>query len=177
MKNLVLLFSVSCTLLTSLFTLETKPSMAQTCNYFAGTAVGGQSINVDLCSISPASPQSVDFVYFLGNDKVVSQANCAQGTWVSFPERQTNRPQSEATQRMLEIVCSYRIEETNIPRSRQALVFDPPSNVRASPNGDILCSVNDRRDINIYGSDGGGWYYTDACGQIGVIHHSQITKF
>lgn len=174
MKKIILLFSVSCTLLTSLLTLESKPSFAQTCNYFAGTAVGGQRINVDLCSIAPASPESVDFVYFLGNEKVVSQANCVQGHWVSFPERQINRPQSEATQRMLEIVCSYRNEDINIPRGRQAVVFDPPSNVRVVPNGEILCSVNNRRRINTYGSAGGSWYYTDVCGTMGVIHSSQI---
>lgn len=174
MKNVGFFLGVSCTLLTLLLTLDSKPSLAQTCNYFAGRVVGGQSINIDLCSISPASPQSVDFVYFLGNEKVISQANCVQGSWISFPERQINRPQSEATQRMLEIVCRYRSEETNIPRGRQAVVFDPPSNVRVVPNGEILCSVNSRRRINTYGSDDGFWYYTDACGTMGVIHHSQI---
>ncbi|MDJ0582315.1 SH3 domain-containing protein [Crocosphaera sp.] len=55
----------------------------------------------------------------------------------------------------------------------QAVVFDPPSNVRMSPNGRIICSVNRVIPINIYGSEN-GWYLTDACGQLGYIHRSQI---
>lgn len=52
---------------------------AQNCNYYAGKAVGGQSVNVDLCSISRASYKSIDFVYYLGEKRVESQANCEAG--------------------------------------------------------------------------------------------------
>jgi len=174
MKNIGLLVSLPCALLASALFLQQEPVSAQTCNYFAGTAVAGQSLNVDLCSISPASPKSVDFIYYLGNEKVVSQANCIQGTWISFPERQVNRPQSQATQRMLEIVCSYRVySQRRTSRVRSAIVFDPPSNVRASPNGSILCAVRERSTINLYGSVG-SWYYTNVCGTMGVIHSGQI---
>ncbi|MGK7873606.1 MAG: hypothetical protein AB4426_09940 [Xenococcaceae cyanobacterium] len=54
-----------------------------------------------------------------------------------------------------------------------ALVFAPPSNVRATPNGTIICSVSSVRTINIYGSTN-GWYQTDVCGAMGYIHRSQI---
>jgi len=65
------------------------------------------------------------------------------------------------------------------PGSRSARVFDPPTNVRFSPNGAVQCVIRSRRAINIYGSTGvrdnnGVWYYTDACGRAGVIHSSQI---
>lgn len=56
---------------------------------------------------------------------------------------------------------------------RVAEVFDPPSNVRLTPGGEILCSVQVPTVINIY-EQIGDWYYTDACGQQGVIHSSQI---
>lgn len=79
---------------------------AQTCTQFLGTASSGQAINLDLCSIQVASYRSVNFVYYLGNNRVQSQANCEAGTWTSFPEATVHRPQSEATQRMLNIVCS-----------------------------------------------------------------------
>lgn len=79
---------------------------AQTCTQFVGTASGGQAINLDLCSIQVASYRSVNFVYYLGNDRVQSQANCEAGTWTTFPEGEQHRPQSDATQRMLNIVCS-----------------------------------------------------------------------
>ena len=45
-------------------------AIAQTCNYYAGQAVDGQSINVDLCSISRASYRSADFVYHLGKESM-----------------------------------------------------------------------------------------------------------
>lgn len=64
----------------------------QSCNYYARTAAGGQSINVDTCSIERASYQSVDFVYYLRNQKVVSQSNGIKRTWTTFPEGQVNRP-------------------------------------------------------------------------------------
>jgi len=60
-----------------------------------------------------------------------------------------------------------------ISRTGVAIVFDPPSNVRANPNGDILCSVRSKVTINIYDSIG-DWYYTDVCGNKGVIHKSQV---
>jgi hypothetical protein len=148
-----------------------SPSEAQTCNYYAGRAVGGQNLNVDLCSIIRASARSVDFVYYLGNERIQSQANCQAGNWTTFPERQVNRPQSQATQNMLNTVCSYRGQGS--ANGSLATVFNPPSNVRTSPNGTILCSIPQRRTIQTYGSNG-SWYYTDACGEIGVIHSSQI---
>lgn len=55
-----------------------------------------------------------------------------------------------------------------------ALVFDPPSNIRFSPNGDVMCAVTSKGSIRIYDKVD-GWYRTDACGLIGVIHESQIS--
>jgi len=150
---------------------------SQVCNYFAGTAVAGQSINVDLCSIGRISPTEVNFTYFLGDLKVPSRANCRQGFWITLADGVERRPQSQATQQMLEVVCSYQREVPPVTSSAgAAIVFDPPSNVRSSANGEILCSVRERMTINIYGSTS-GWYYTDVCGPMGVIHRSQIRFF
>lgn len=157
-----------CTILSQVKIAEAQRSN----NYYAGQSSGGQSINVDLNSISRASYKSVDFVYYLGEERIQSQANCEAGTWTTFPERAINRPQSQATQNMLNVVCQNRA--SNPPsRSGVARVFDPPSNVRTSPNSNILCSVRNVTNINIYGSTG-SWYYTDYCGERGVIHSSQI---
>ena len=155
-----------------LFTADTSSVHAQTCGYYTGQASGGQAINVDLCSISQASQRSVDFVYFLGSERIQSQANCEAGTWTTFPEREVHRPQSSATQNMLNVVCSYRVSRGRTD-GQTAVVFDPPSNVRATPDSKILCSINQRKQINIYRSTG-SWYYTDACGKMGIIHSSQI---
>lgn len=154
---------------TALFT-QPQSAEAQTCNYFAGNSSAGQSVNLDLCSISQASARSVDFVYYLDGEKITSQANCESGTWTTFPERAVNRPQSEATQNMLSTVCSYRSSTSS---AGAATVFDPPSNVRSSPNGEILCSVRNVQTIDLYGSTG-SWYYTDICGEMGVIDASQL---
>ena len=55
-----------CVLVSALSSLGKEDVSAQSCNYFAGTAVGGQDVNVDTCSISRASYQSVDFIYIFG---------------------------------------------------------------------------------------------------------------
>lgn len=146
-------------------------AVAQNCNYYAGQASNGKPINVDLCSTQRVSDRSLDFVYFLGSEKIYSQANCQAGTWTTFPEKTVSRPQSQATQTMLNAVCQNRGQ--NQTRATQAFIVDPPSNVRDSPNGRILCSLNSRTAINTYGAKG-NWYYTDACGQMGMIHSSQI---
>ena len=56
--------------------------------------------------------------------------------------------------------------------TRKAIVFAPPSNIRAVPNGQIICSVRSATSINIY-SYRNGWYETDYCGW-GYIHQSQV---
>ncbi|HEY9698801.1 MAG TPA: hypothetical protein V6D10_16170 [Trichocoleus sp.] len=149
----------------------TPTGQAQTNNYYAGQSVDGRSVNVDLSSISRASERSMNFVYYLGNERVEAQANCTAGTWTTFPERQAHRPQSQATQNMVDEVCSRLT--SNTPSSNRAVVFAPPSNVRVSPNGEVLCAVRSRTTIDTYGSIG-DWYYTNVCGQMGVIHSSQI---
>ncbi|WP_348244342.1 hypothetical protein [Leptolyngbya sp. DQ-M1] len=154
--------------------LQSSKQINASCNYAAGKAVGGQEINVDLCSIRVKNSQSVAFIYYLNSDQVESEADCSNRTWVTFPERQVNRPQSPATQNMLDTVCGRRNSTSSTTSSAgTAIVFDPPSNVRVSPNGAILCSVQEKTAINIYGSDG-SWYKTDVCGSIGFIHADQV---
>lgn len=145
--------------------LTITDGQTKSCNYYVGDSTSGQEVTVDLCSISKASSQSIDFIYYLGNEPIVSQANCTSGVWTTFPERETHQPQSRATQRMVSAVCRELAE--------LAIVFAPPSNVRTSPNGPILCTLEREGNLNIYGSTN-SWYYTDACGPFGVIHFSQI---
>lgn len=61
-----------------------------------------------------------------------------------------------------------------VSKSGVAIVFDPPSNIRKAPNQEILCSVQEKKTIPIYGSTG-SWYWTDTCGTMGVIDSSQVT--
>jgi hypothetical protein len=57
--------------------------------------------------------------------------------------------------------------------TRRAIIFAPPSNVRAVPNGQVICSVRSATSINVYGYNN-GWYETDYCGGWGYIHQSQV---
>lgn len=58
-------------------------------------------------------------------------------------------------------------------QNSQAVIYAPPSNVRATPNGAILCSIKAVTAIDTYGYNN-GWYVTDICGRNGYIHESQI---
>ncbi|MCY7273099.1 MAG: hypothetical protein LH702_04965 [Phormidesmis sp. CAN_BIN44] len=62
-------------------------AVAQNCNYYAGQASNGQTINVDLCSTRRVSDRSVDFVYFLGSERIYSQANVRQEPGQCFLRR------------------------------------------------------------------------------------------
>ena len=71
------------------------------------------------------------------------------------------------------------IPKSEQPNTRTARVFDPPSNIRVTPNGAIQCVIRSPRNVAILGPTGvrdnnGSWYYTNACGRTGVIHSTQI---
>lgn len=146
-----------------------------------GTASAGQPVRLDLNSIAAAgSPSLRRFRYQLGGQSIEAVADCAAGTWITYPEAQAHSPQSAATARMLERVCQTT-SAASLPAapspsaagSGAAIVFDPPSNIRSSPNGAILCSVTSRGAIPIQGREG-DWYLTDFCGSPGYIHAGQI---
>ena len=143
--------------------------------YEAGTAVGGQSVRVDLSTIRQISNRGeTEFVYYLGDERVSSIANCAEGTWTTLPEAKTHSPKSVATQKMINHVCSGTANGSpSISTSGAAIVYDPPSNIRSSPNGSILCSVTSKGAIPIQGKQG-DWYRTDYCGNAGFIHKDQL---
>jgi serine/threonine protein kinase, bacterial len=76
-------------------------------------------------------------------------------------------PQSTAS------VPAPQSPEPAVPFNQTAIVSDPPSNVRAQPNGKILCSLPRKTSLSLYGQQG-DWYQTDVCGTPGFIHRSQV---
>jgi hypothetical protein len=138
-----------------------------------GRAVGGQQVRLDMSSLQRVSDRSVDFLYYLGNDARYSQANCNAGSWTTFLDGSVHYPQSDTTARMVQIVCEEGLGTTQAPSTTRWVVFDPPSNVRDRPHGNIQCVVNSQRTINVYGSQG-DWLITDTCGSQGFIHNSQV---
>ena len=143
--------------------------------YDAGTAFGGQPVRLDLTSIKSTNvPGKVLFHYYLGSERVASEANCSSNTWTTYPEGVTHSPKSIATSNMLKRVCQgISNPGPSISSSGAAIVFDPPSNIRVTPNGVILCSVTGRGSIPIQGKYG-DWFKTDYCGSPGYIHKGQV---
>jgi serine/threonine protein kinase, bacterial len=149
-----------------------------------GASVTGAPIRLLMGSINKRENQYREFQYQLGNSTVQALANCSDQSWTSYPERQVNRPQSPATERMLSLVCGPT-PLANQPSSTSvaitgsatypgtAIVFDPPSNVRTKPGGAFLCTVESERTIPV-GQAQGEWYPTSACGENGFIHGSQV---
>ena len=144
-----------------------------------GSASTGAPVRLIVNSIVPLGGGSHAFNYQLGSTTIRARANCSEQNWVSYPENQINRPQSDATLKMLQIICSETIGNTpaspsinsNYPGT--AIVFDPPSNIRQTPGGSFLCTVKSKTTVSV-GNPNGNWYPTSACGSRGFIHKSQI---
>src|SRR5689334_1763098 len=97
--------SLAATVLTTGFAIGTGTiAPAQASTYYAGTASTGQPVQVDVDSISRVGQRRVNFVYYLGEERVSAQANCESRSWKTFPENERHYPQSRATERMLNFV-------------------------------------------------------------------------
>jgi len=89
---------------------------------------------------------------FLGRGRIIGQISVALSLLLGISWIQTGRISAQ---------------------NNQAVIFAPPSNVRATPNGQVICSIKVVTTINTYGYKN-GWYVTDVCGRNGYIHESQI---
>jgi hypothetical protein len=84
-----------------------QTAVAQKCNYYAGRAVEGQKVVVDLCSFSRNDDmEGTEFTYYLGRKKISAIANCTKGGWYA-DDNVLHRPKSKATRHMLDLVCDY----------------------------------------------------------------------
>lgn len=141
---------------------------------YQGTASTGEKVYLNLDSIQQEGRKNgYFFTYQIGTDRPLAYTPCDGRFQVVTADGVTfkplMKPRSEATRKMLARVCNDQPQKS----AKVAYVFAPPSNVRTSPNGDILCSVESQKIIQTYGSQG-SWFYTDVCGKMGVIHSSQI---
>lgn len=135
-----------------------------------GASLNGEPIRLLVNSILKGEKDTHTFTYQLGDTRIDAIANCSDGSWITYPERQLNRPQSPATEQMIMRVCDNSAGHA-LPDV--ALVHDPPSNVRATPGGDFQCSIDSKRTIRV-GQLNGDWYSTTVCGREGFIHRSQL---
>jgi hypothetical protein len=159
------------TILTALST----SAQAATWEYQGKASTGENvSLNTDSIQVSYMSVRDDRFSYFfnyqIGQDRLYALTTCDGRFQTSkdgdlFGDFIT--PQSRATATMLDRVCSYHV--------KQAQVISPPSNVRFGPSTKdrIICSIKTSKNITTFGSRD-DWFYTDACGKLGLIHTSQI---
>lgn len=78
-------------------------------------------------------------------------------------------------------MTACRASEKSAEISTVVSTVNPPSNIRDSPNGKILCTVKEQGTmVKLYGStditdNNGEWFYTKHCGgKTGVIHSTQF---
>lgn len=69
--------------------------------------------------------------------------------------------------------------ENTIKYSKYAMLYDPPSNIRKKPNGNIICTLDAKKNIKIQripvlGNKEQSWFKTNECGKFGYINSSQI---
>jgi hypothetical protein len=115
---------------------------AQSCNYYAGISVTGQKVNLDTCSISKSSDRGTNFIYYLGDKKFASRADCSDRTWTTLSNKQVNTPQSQATKKMLDRVCNEQISSN--PSSRET---------QESNTEDRSIAQTNERSLNYYEDD------------------------
>lgn len=61
-------------------------------------------------------------------------------------------------------------------------LLDPPTNIRKTPNGEVLCRIDQAQMLEVYNGspvehNGAKWYQTQVCGSDlwGVVHESQVS--
>lgn len=72
-----------------------------------GKAVTGENIYVDKDSISQGR-EGMRFIYEIADETLQAAANCETNTWYVLEYDQTYSPESEATAKMIDYVCSFQ---------------------------------------------------------------------
>ena len=141
-----------------------------------GTASGGQTVRLDTDSV-PRTPKGMSVwtgaTYYLGNEKLLAEINCSQRYWTIQGESGQYRPQSQATRNLLALACSIRRIDNQAEDTGYLLVFNPPSNIRSSPGGNVKCVIDTMEVITVYPEPNNGGYSTSNCGG-GWISKTQV---
>lgn len=141
-----------------------------------GTASTGQTVTLDTNSVSRSQRGTGLFIsarYYLGDERVEADISCRDNYWVVSGISTQYRPQSQATRNLLSVACGVSRMNNQLEDARDLLVYDPPSNVRSTPNGEVKCVLENMQIIRTVGEPRGSWFQTTACGG-GWINESQI---
>lgn len=154
-----------------------------------GTASTGETVTLDTDSVSKGTPAGtglfITATYYLDNERINARISCRYKSWFVEGDSTEYTPQSQATRNLISTACaiafnnqarqSNQSQQSQQTRERTWIVYNPPSNVRYSPNGEILCTIRNVTRVWLYGNPVDGWYRTPACeGADGWIHESQI---
>lgn len=131
------------------------------------------------------SREPVDTLPSLGAQTITStqQANAPIPPETQEPEASptaTTGATTLSTVALEEKQDSNNIFTIETVKTLKAVIPDPPSNIRKTPDGDILCTISEPgHTITINenpeeDSKGEPWFKTNECGSQGYIHHSQI---
>lgn len=169
---------------------ETKKSntllIALVVGFFA-LLVGGAIVGAVMYGLNSSNKKDTNIANVADNANQNSAAskadneNQAQNLKAQQEKLDRDKKKLEDERKALEAKKKQTAQTTpSNPNATTATIIDPPTNIRAAPNGTIICVMRQRGTVvNILGSSGvsdnnGTWYYTDACGRQGVIHSSQI---
>jgi hypothetical protein len=122
--------TISIALLLPILLTPPKAIAQSTCNYNLGKTITNQTTHINLCTIQHQPNDRVNFTYSIDNEPIKAQANCRNSTWLTYPEKATHSPQSQATTDMLKIVCTAPSFNDGIAIG---FIFDPPSKIRDKP--------------------------------------------
>jgi len=122
------------------------------------------------------------FMWF--NQKIVANAVEAKAKELQTKAEQDKKAQEKKDAEKQAAGAIKRCDASG-SKGELALVNAPPSNVRESANGEVLCTLTKKASINTFGVAEVAyskaedmeieWYYTDACGKMGVIAATQLT--
>jgi len=168
------LWGLAIVLLASFVLQPLQPAQAEM--LVLGTASTGETLTLDTDSIPRAPRASIralgNATYYLNDERIDAEINCGRGSWTVRGSSTQYRPQSQATRNLVSLACSISRIDDQREDTGYLLVYDPPSNVRSTPNGSVKCVIDTMRIIRVYSEPRNGWYQTDACD--GWISESQV---
>ena len=151
---------------------------------FFALVVGGATVGLVMYGLNSSDKKDTNTAGDKSNKNSADQKsgndNLAQNLKQQQEKLDRDKQKLEDERKALEAKKKEAAQTPKPSNATTATIIDPPSNIRATPNGAVICVMRQRGTIvNILGTTGvsdnnGTWYYTDACGRTGVIHSSQI---
>lgn len=173
---------------TSNKTLDINPILSNATNIlpienskmlFLGNASNDEAVYLDTQSISFDDEISVRAVYYLGKAKHLATINCSETFWTVEGDKTKYKPMTQASKNLIALACDIKKVKDKNEGIGYFIVYDPPANLRSTPNGSIICKIDTMQLIKPHGDPQNDWYSTDAIcpdgnQKKGLIHKTQL---